>query len=89
MLGGISKIIKTIVGKSESVQKRKTIQLIGNKKVVKYDGNVHQVEGFVNETFLVDNKTFSVRYASYMATGKDFGSYLPKLETSYEKSTIN
>ena len=26
MLGGISKIIKTIVGKSESVQKRKTIQ---------------------------------------------------------------
>lgn len=43
MLGGISKIIKTIVGKSESVQKRKTIQLIGNKKVVKYDGNVHQV----------------------------------------------
>lgn len=80
MLGGISKIIKTIVGKSESVQKRKTIQLIGNKKVVKYDGNVHQVEGFVNETFLVDNKTFSVRYASYMATGKDFGSYLPKLE---------
>lgn len=80
MLGGISKIIKTIVGKLESVQKRKTIQLIGNKKVVKYDGNVHQVEGFVNETFLVDNKTFSVRYASYMATGKDFGSYLPKLE---------
>ena len=54
MLGGISKIIKTIVGKSESVQKRKTIQLIGNKKVVKYDGNVHQVEGFVNETFLVE-----------------------------------
>ena len=37
MLGGISKIIKTIVGKSESVQKRKTIQLIGNKKVVKAD----------------------------------------------------
>ena len=32
MLGGISKIIKTIVGKSESVQKRKTKE---NKKLEK------------------------------------------------------
>lgn len=77
MLDEISKIVKTIIGKSES---KKLIKLIGKKKVIKYDGNCHQVSGFENETYTLNNKTYFVRYNSYEIWGKDAGTYYPELK---------
>lgn len=80
MLGGISKIIKVITGKTDFGQNKKYIKLVGKEDIIKYDGNFHQVNGFVNEIFALDNKSYHVKYDFYGISGKDAGIYNSELK---------
>lgn len=79
MLGGISKVIKSVLKKIEFGQSKKCIKLIGVEDKIKYDGNFHQVKGFVNENFVLDNKSYCVKYDFYGINGKDAGTYNSEL----------
>lgn len=77
MLGEISKLFKNIVGKNE-LQKKK-IQLNGKQKIVKYDGEFHEVKGFVTEVYNINNKEYHIKYDTYIAKGKDAGIYYSEI----------
>lgn len=79
MLGGISKVIKSVLKKIEFGQSKKYIKLIGVEDKIKYDGDFHQVKGFVNENFVLDNKSYCVKYDFYGINGKDAGTYNSEL----------
>lgn len=75
MLGDISRKLKLIVRKNEVDKEKQPLKLVGKQLKVKYDGETHEIGGFINEVFHANNKRYKVTYNSYLVRGKDVSIY--------------